>query len=171
MAGDDDALAKAAARGEVDAFTTLVLRHERDIRNFAARLGPSAQADDIAQETFIRAWRSAASYSGSGSYRAWLFRIAWRVSVTHRSRERRSEEFGPEVHGANSSSDPTLAIDLERAFATLSQAERAAAILCFGHGFSHCEAAIALELPLGTLKSIAARARKRLIDSLEEGHD
>lgn len=171
MQGDDHALARAAAEGDVDAFTVLVQRYERAVRSFASRLWPSAQADDIAQETFIRAWRSARSYAGSGTYRAWLFRITWRVYLTHRSRERPSEELDPELHGRAHVSDPTVPVDLARAFATLSEKDRAIAILCFGHGCSHSEAAVALDLPLGTVKSIAARARKRLIASLEATRD
>jgi RNA polymerase sigma-70 factor (ECF subfamily) len=168
---DDNALARAAANGDVGAFTLLVERYERAVRSFASRLWPSAQADDIAQETFIRAWRSARSYAASGTYRAWLFRIAWRVYLTHRARERGSEQLEPEVHGRAYSSDPTVPVDLARAFATLSEKDRAVAILCFGHGCSHSETAIALDLPLGTVKSSAARARRQLIASLEAGRD
>jgi len=53
----------------------------------------------------------------------------------------------------------------------LSDRERAAAILCFAEGCSHSEAAVALGLPLGTLKSLAARARAKLLSSLEPDHD
>ena len=155
----------------MDAKVGHVRRYERDVRSFASRLWPSAQADDIAQETFIRAWRSARSYAGSGTYRAWLFRITWRVYLTHRSRERPSEELDPELHTRAYSSDPTVPMDLARAFATLSDKDRAIAILCFGHGCSHSEAAIALALPLGTVKSIAARARQRLIARMEARRD
>jgi RNA polymerase sigma factor (sigma-70 family) len=157
--------------GDVGAFTSLVQRHEKEIRSFALRLSRSAQADDIAQETFIRAWRSAASFTGTGSYRSWLFRIAWNVFLTHRQRFHELDAFDAEVHGGSVSLDPNLVIDLERAFASLRPQERATAILCFGHGCSHSETAVALGLPLGTVKSIAARARKRLIDSLESDND
>jgi RNA polymerase sigma-70 factor (ECF subfamily) len=167
----DDELARAAALGDVGAFTSLVQRHEKNVRSFAARLSPSAQADDIAQEAFIRAWRSAASYSGTGTYRAWLLRITWRVYLTHHARQRGSEEFDAERHGGRCTSDPTVTIDLERAFAALSEKDKAVAILCFGQGCSHSEAAFALELPLGTVKSIAARARRQLIKTLEASHD
>jgi RNA polymerase sigma-70 factor (ECF subfamily) len=53
----------------------------------------------------------------------------------------------------------------------LSDRERAAAILCFAEGCSHSEAALALGLPLGTVKSLAARARSKLLSSLEPRHD
>jgi RNA polymerase sigma-70 factor (ECF subfamily) len=60
-------------------------------------------------------------------------------------------------------------IDIDRALARLPGRERAAALLCFGEGYSHGEAAAILELPLGTLKSVAARAKAALARELE-GH-
>ena len=63
--------------------------------------------------------------------------------------------------------DPDAAIDLERALAGLGERERAAALLCFGEGCSHAEAAAIMALPLGTLKSIVARARAALVETLE----
>jgi RNA polymerase sigma-70 factor (ECF subfamily) len=63
-------------------------------------------------------------------------------------------------------------LDIDRALASLSPDERAAALLCFGEGYSHSEAARILELPLGTLKSIVARARTKLALYLgETGND
>jgi RNA polymerase sigma-70 factor (ECF subfamily) len=65
--------------------------------------------------------------------------------------------------------DETMRIDIARALAGLPERERAAALLCFGDGCSHSEAAAVLDLPLGTLKSILARARAALVRQLE-GH-
>ena len=65
---EDDRLARLAAAGDTAAFAALVERHERSLRNFLGRLDPAA-GDDLAQETFIRAWRSARSFAGRG--RGW----------------------------------------------------------------------------------------------------
>lgn len=167
---DDDSLSRDAAAGDVAAFTALVGRYEMGVRNFLDRLCGGG-GDDLAQEVFIRAWRSASSYSGTGAYRAWLYRIAWRVYLTSRSRPRDSEEYDTDRHGGSFTPSPALSIDLQRAFARLAPRERAAAILCFGEGCSHQEAAVALEMPLGTLKSIVARARQELISYLEHDDD
>lgn len=168
---DDDAgLARLAAGGDAAAFETLVGRHERGIRNFLGRLSPHA-GDDLAQDTFIRAWRSARSFSGQGSYRSWLYRIAWRVFLTSRASARDHVLFDAEAHGGSHWPEPGAAIDVARAMTGLSDRERAAAILCFAEGCSHSEAALALGLPLGTVKSLAARARSKLLSSLEPRHD
>jgi RNA polymerase sigma-70 factor (ECF subfamily) len=63
-----------------------------------------------------------------------------------------------------------LRLDLERAMAQLPERERAAAVLCFAQGYSHGEAAEILDMPLGTLKSIVARARATLLQHLNGSH-
>ncbi len=167
---DEWALARSAAGGDVRAFTELVERHERGLRNFLDRLAPGF-GDDLAQESFLRAWRSASSWRGESSYRAWLYRIGWRVYLSHRETIRSTVPFDPEVHGCAFEADPAAAVDLKRALAQLSDRERAAAILCFGDGCSHSEAAAVLGMALGSLKSVVARARAKLIDRLEAGND
>ena len=165
---DDASLARRAAAGDVGAFSALVERHERGLRNFLDRLsGGTGAGDDLAQEAFIRAWRSAQSFRGEGSYRAWLYRIGWRVFLSSRSSARPDVEFDPGTHGGSYAPEPGARIDLERGFALLPDRERAAAILCFGEGYSHSEAAAVLGLPLGTVKSLAARAKTKLMRHLE----
>jgi RNA polymerase sigma-70 factor (ECF subfamily) len=131
------------------------------------RLCRDGNGEDLTQEAFIRAWRLASSYRGEGAYRAWLFRIAWRVFLNSRNSAIAHDEYDPEVHAQSFTPSPDLAIDLETAMARLTPRERAASILCFGEGCSHQEAALVLEIPLGTLKSIVARARQNLIIHLE----
>ena len=162
----DSELARRAAAGDAAAFTALVRAHEAAVRRFLRRLAGEA-ADDLAQETFLKAWRMAGDYRGDGSYRAWLMRIAWTLFLgAHRARGRRDarEAAAPPPESRH---DPDAAIDLERALAGLGERERAAALLCFGEGCSHAEAAAIMALPLGTLKSIVARARAALVETLE----
>lgn len=124
-------------------------------------------ADDLAQETFLAAWRSAGSWRGDGSYFAWLSRIAWRRFLSHKRRERPEESLGKaEVLVADSDSHRRSAI--EEAMGRLGARERMAALLCFAEGYSHGEAARIMDVPLGTLKSLVARARKGLIACLED---
>lgn len=136
------------------------------MRAFLGRLAGPAAGDDLAQETFLKAWRAAASWRGEGSYEGWLLRIGWRAFLS--SRRVRREEAAEEVERADPTPGPGLRLDVERALAALPPRERAAAILCFGEGWSHGEAAAILELPLGTLKSLAARAKAALAAALEE---
>ena len=158
-------LARQAATGDVAAFTALVRVHERRVRGFLRRLCGEAHADDVAQMTFLKAWRAAASYRGEGSYEGWLLRIAWTQFLSDRRRQ--SPALPPEPTAASAA--PEARIDIDRALAALPARERAAALLCLGEGWSHGEAATILGLPLGTLKSLVARARSRLSAALE-GH-
>lgn len=156
----------AAAGGDLDAFTSLVRRHESAVRAFVARTAGRDRADDIAQETFVKAWRKAGAYSGTGSYRAWLFGIAWNQFLSAQRRQRPEDPLDDRDMPAPSSEDAR--IDAARALASLEPRERAAAQLCFGYGHSHAEAAGILGLPLGTLKSVVARARTKLVAYLGE---
>lgn len=160
-------LARRAAAGDAAAFAALVRAHEAAVRRFLARLTRGDGADDLAQEVFLKAWRSAQAFRGEGSYRAWLMRIAWTLFLSaHRARGRRDarEQAAPVPESRH---DRDAAIDLQRALAGLSERERAAALLCFGEGCSHGEAAAIMGIPLGTLKSILARARAALVRRLE----
>lgn len=167
LSGEEDRiLAARAATGDVAAFTLLVRKHERQVRHFLGRVARH-EAEDLAQETFVKAWRLAGSYRGEGSYPGWLLRIGWRLFLDAR-RERRPMESleGDLESGAGDA--PDRRIDVDRALARLHPRERAAALLCLGEGYSHGEAAAILGLPLGTLKSIVARAKAQLAASLLE---
>ena len=124
-------------------------------------------ADDLAQETFLAAWRSTASWRQDGSYRSWLYRIAWRQFLSHRRRQRPIESL-------DAASDIAVEPDAGRkaaiaeAMGRLGERERMAALLCFAEGYRHGEAATIMDLPLGTLKSLVARARRGLVEYLED---
>ena len=125
-------------------------------------------ADDIAQDTFMAAWRSAAHWRQEGSYRSWLLRIAWRQFLSHRRRQKPTEPIeAAEGIGVQARGDEKAAIS--QAIARLGARERMAALLCFAEGHSHAEAAMIMQVPLGTLKSLAARAKRELAASLEGG--
>jgi RNA polymerase sigma-70 factor (ECF subfamily) len=162
----DEALARRAAAGDVAAFTALVRRHERRVRGFLVRLTRGDGAEDLAQETFLKAWRRAGSWRGEGSYEGWLLRIAWRLFLSRRRGRREEPVEAPDL-GDFGGTDHDVRIDVERALAALPERERAAALLCLGEGYSHSEAAGILDMPLGTLKSVVARARASLALALE----
>jgi len=167
----DAALLAAIASGSERAFNVFVDRHQRAVRVFVRGLAPGSDADDIAQETFLAIWSRADRYRGAASVRSWLFAIAWRKAKdSHRRRFRR---LGREtVHhdiGAGAADSVSLdeQIALEQALLSLSLAERGAVLLCLAAGFSHSEAAAALDMPLGTIKSHVSRGRERLKAILE----
>jgi RNA polymerase sigma-70 factor (ECF subfamily) len=142
------------------------------LRSFLARVAGS-DADDLAQEAFVRAWSRAGDYRGQGSYAAWVMGIGWRLFLDQRRTARRREGLAAN-EDVPVSVDPRpagdAAIDAERLLAGLSPQERAALTLCFGHGWSHGEAAAIMGVPLGTLKSLVLRGRakaQKLIEGSE----
>jgi RNA polymerase sigma factor (sigma-70 family) len=153
------------------AFATLVMRHQGAIRAVLRRLskGDSALADDLAQATFLRVYTTLSSFSGSAQFRTWLFRIACNEYLQYRRLARVSREVpleeDQEQHlrvEAETLSASDMSIDLERALASLNDAEREAIIVCYYADMSHGEAALMLNCPLGTLKSHVQRGRQKL---------
>jgi RNA polymerase sigma-70 factor (ECF subfamily) len=156
---EDLALSRRASAGDSAAFATLVDKYERPLRSFLARMGAD-DGDDVAQEAFLRAWRFAGSYDGRARYSTWLTRIAWRCRLDsirrHKPAEHAAEHAVEEAAG-----DRGERMEVADMLSRLSDRERAALVLCDGHGWSHGEAAELLDLPLGTLKSTVARAKAK----------
>lgn len=169
MAPDNEqdlALSRRAAAGDGAAFATLVDKYERPLRGFLSRMGAN-DADDIAQDAFLKAWRAAAQYDGRARYSTWLTRIAWRCRL---DALRRGAAEEPKAEHRDDGA--ALGAEVSDMLARLSQSERAALILCEGHGWTHVEAAELLGMPLGTLKSTVARAKARCREMWHgESHD
>lgn len=167
----DAELALAARAGSDAAFARLVERRQAEVRGFLRRMlgGSWAEADDLAQETFLSAWSSMGALKDPATVRAWLFGIAWRKARDRLRSMRRSVERDAawlEV------ADPAPGVSAEdrmamaRAMEGLAPAQRACVALCLAGGCSHGEAVIALGLPLGTVKSHVARGRATLLKAL-----
>jgi RNA polymerase sigma-70 factor (ECF subfamily) len=158
---DSNPIAKAVA-GDAAAFNLLVRQNQSMLRGFLRRLtrGDHALADDLAQETFLEAWRKLIQYRGEGSFAGWLTRIAWsRFLMEARKRKPELLEDLPE-QGVETS--PDVKLDLESAMRRISANERAALTLCYALGHSNEEAAEILDMPLGTVKSQVLRGREKL---------
>lgn len=144
------------------------------MRAFLARAA-GCDADDLAQEAFVRAWQRADDYRGQGSYAAWIMGIGWRLFLDQRRTARRREGLAERDDDAPTSTDPRgasdAAVDADRLLGALSPQERAALTLCFGHGWSHGEAAEIMGVPLGTLKSLVLRGRAKAQKMIGEGAD
>jgi RNA polymerase sigma-70 factor (ECF subfamily) len=169
MAGDDaELIALVIAAGDQRAFATLVNRHQQAVRGLLMRLCRNyALADDVAQDTFVKAYNKISAYSGSGTFRAWLCRIAYNEFLMsarkRKSADRALERLQAEPHETSiEPGAPGARVDLDRALAELGEEERACVVLCYAGGLSHTEAAEATGLPLGTVKSHVNRGRARL---------
>jgi RNA polymerase sigma factor (sigma-70 family) len=167
---ESDWLAREAAAGDAAAFGVLVRQHQGKLRGFLLRMtrGNHALADDLAQETFLEAFRKIAQF-GTGSFFGWLCAIAYSRYLME-ARKRKLESLDEADEMPDDAPDPETAsltrLDLEQALARLVPAQRAALTLCFALGFSHEEAATSLNLPLGTLKSHVNRGREKLAGML-----
>lgn len=169
MAGDDEELiALVRASGDQRAFSSLVVRHQQSVRGLLMRLCRNhALADDLAQDTFVKAYDKISAYSGSGSFRGWLCKIAY-TQFLMAARKRKADDRALErlkaepAETAATPSAPAARVDLDKALATLGEEERTCVVMCYAGGLSHAEAADATGLPLGTVKSHVNRGRARL---------
>jgi RNA polymerase sigma factor (sigma-70 family) len=166
---DADLIARVLLHDDEHAFAELVRRYQSPIRSFLLKMtnGDAHLADDLAQETFLKAWRRLDDFRGGSRFSTWLFSIAhnqWRMHA--RTRKETLLEELPEPPPEPETSDPSahgrLRMDLAEALKSLTPAERAAIVLCCQNGLSHDEAAQALELPVGTVKTHILRGKEKL---------
>lgn len=147
-------------------FEALVHTHQGHIRAFLRRLCKNnALADDLAQESFLRAYRKFDTLLDPAAQKSWLFQIAYRIFLDHVRKETRRKNIDDARMDADmhvTEIAPSIKMDIERAMNALPEPQRAAILLCLSYGFSHGEAAKALGQPLGTVKSHVARGKTAL---------
>ena len=172
MENDATLIARVLHDDDRAAFGELVRRHQPMVRGFLRRMlgGSPELADDLAQETFIKAHRGMRGYRGTASFPSWLCAIATNELRAEWRRRKRRADFleGEAADGDTSELDRALRNDIAAGLAQLPETQRAALVLCFEHGLTHQEAAAALGCPLGTLKSHVARGKQRLRSWLYE---
>ena len=168
--GTDATLVAAARAGSDNAFARLVDRHQQAVRSFLRRVcRHEADADDLAQETFLAAWTSLRTLDKPERVRSWLFGIAWRRAqgmARSMSRTRRRETDWQGERPEHDAPGTELNIAMQQALAQLPPDQRAAVALCLAGDWSHADAAKILEMPLGTVKSHVLRGRARLLEIL-----
>lgn len=158
-------LARAVHERDVAAFASLVRLYQARVRGFLRRMtrGDASLADDLAQETFLVAWRRIGQFRFEGSFGGWLFGIAYSRALMELRRKKLEPlddadwVIAPETEAAKHAK-----LDVEKALARLSPPERGVLTLCYTLGFSHEEAAQILDAPLGTVKSHALRGREKM---------
>ena len=165
--GHDIELAASAAAGDRRAYGELVRRHGSAVRGLLRRLGAdSASADDLAQDAFMTGFEQVAEFRGDGTFGAWIKKIAARLYLRKVKREARLVlTEAPEEEAPVRSDGPAATadrLDLDEALKALSKAERLCVSLCYGADWSHAEAAEALNIPLGTVKSHVKRGLDKL---------
>jgi len=160
-----------ARAGDTEAFRKLVERHSDRAYGLAFRmLGSAAEAEETAQDAFLRAWRALPQFRGESAFSTWLHRIVVRRALDRRatlkSRRAREAPLDEAVAGgwdvASSGEDPALRRRLDRLLETLSPVQRAIVMLYYYEDRSVDETASALGLPQGTVKTHLHRARAHL---------
>lgn len=162
-----------AGEGDRLALHAFVRRTQADVWRFCAHLVDRQAADDLTQETYVRALGSVRRFRGDASARTWLLSIARRAcadEIRARQRRRARELVTAYVPDAGSP-DPSGTSDLEALVGTLDQDRRAAFVLTQVLGLSYAETAEALEIPVGTVRSRVARAREDLVTMLAADED
>jgi RNA polymerase sigma-70 factor, ECF subfamily len=161
--GEDlQASAARAAAGDGPAFAALVRATQADVRRACAALVDWDSADDLAQETYIRAHRALTTYAGTAPVRVWLLGIARNVCLGEiRTRTRRRRLLRRLAEPAVVP-NPTAAVDLWQCVSALPVERREAFVLTQLLGFSYDETATICGCPIGTVRSRVARARDEL---------
>jgi len=179
--GEEAALVRLAQGGDHDAFTQLVRMHQRTVYRVAyAYTRNAADADDLAQETFVRAYQALERFRVGEPLQPWLVRIATNLAFSLFRRRRRRPEASLEAHeeaGAQWALDDDPADHAERsdrerrvqaAFGRLSEEHQAVLALRAIRDLSYEEIAVSLKIPLGTVMSRLSRARAELKKKLQE---
>ena len=168
---DADLVARVLVDDDHHAFAELVRNHQSTVRGLLRQLTRSdlALADDLAQETFVRAYKNIRSFRGEAKFSTWLYRIAYNC-FREEARKRKElvgiDEAQLAAQEDPQAVDPALKHDLMHALQLLPLHERSAILLCCQNGLSHDEAARVLDIPLGTVKTNILRGREKLKKTL-----
>ena len=185
-APSDLELVRLAQAGDTQAFGTLVERNRRAVfRAALAAVGSPAEADDVAQDAFVAAYRKLSHFRGDAAFRTWVVSIAWRKALDRRKSvarwlkmtvtpqrfddqagdgmdELRSGWRSPEEHLASAELERTI----RRLIATLPRKLRDALLLSGSDEYSYEQIAVILGIPVGTVKWRVSEARRLLKQKL-----
>ncbi len=173
MADDDDitSWALAAADGDRAAMERFITITQPDVWRLCAHLVSPDQADDVTQDTYLRALRSLAGYRGDAPARLWLLSIARRASMDAlRSKYRRKRlSERAEANVGDGVVELATSVHLDELVSVLDPTQRTAFVATQVLGLSYEEAAAVCECPIGTIRSRVARARAALVERLDDG--
>ena len=166
------ALALAARSGNPDAQTDFVRHTQAEVWRFTAALVDPGAADDLTQETFLRAFRALAAFEGRSSVRTWLLGIARRTCADHLRavirRRRLDARLAAQAYTEIPHPDPAHRLGADDLLNRLSEERRTAFVLTQVIGLSYAEAAEVEDVPVGTIRSRVARARDELVTAVAD---
>ncbi|HEX4303464.1 MAG TPA: sigma-70 family RNA polymerase sigma factor [Rhizomicrobium sp.] len=172
---DQALVARVLLADDRRAFEQLLRRYQGLVRAQLRRLlnGDHASADDLAQETFLLAWRKLHQFRGDARFSTWLHRIAYTCFLQARRKpslpsDRHDDEAAQQTAPSHAMD---LHLDIESAMQRLSAAEQTVLLHCVQLGMSHSETSYVLAMPLGTVKTHAAQGKAKLRALLADWHD
>jgi len=169
MAGDEATdWALRAKSGDPLAAAAFVRATQAEVWRFCASLVDNSVADDLTQDTYLRAFRALPSFEGRSSARTWLFGIARRACADHLRSTVRGRALLRRVSAgaADEVADASGTVGAVELLQRLRPAQREAFVLTQVLGLSYDEAASALGVPIGTIRSRVARARMELVTAV-----
>ncbi|WP_326553561.1 sigma-70 family RNA polymerase sigma factor [Micromonospora sp. NBC_01813] len=177
-AGPDDeqitSWAMAAGDGDRAAATAFIQATQRHVQRFLTHLVDAAEAEDLTQETYLRAMRSIRGFAGRSTARTWLLAIARRVAVDHiralvvRPRVADLDDWQAVAESTSTGSRFEDALVLRQLLGGLDADRREAFVATQVLGLSYAEAAEVCDCPIGTIRSRVARARQDLVAAMTE---
>ena len=170
---DFSLVAQVAISGNRRAFDELVRRYQSPVRRFFLHqtLGDSQLSDDLAQDTFIKAYTNIASFRGLASFQTWIMRIAYNVFYDY-TRSRHQTSDIDQVPERSAQVNPTLKMDIYAALALLKPDERTCITLQLIDGYDIAAIARITQIKEGTVKSHLSRGKEKLANYLRQnGYD
>ena len=168
---DDTELIAACRRGEARAMEMLYHQFKRRVFGMAHRIVGASDAEEVAQEVFVRVFRGLANFRGDSQLSTWIYRLTVNCSLSHLAKRGRRQEVSDDALAELpappvAERDPGLASRIEAALAALPAGYRAILVLHDVEGLSHEECAAILECRVGTCKSQLHKARAKMRELL-----
>ena len=169
---DDRELVAACQRGERRAMEALYHQYKRRVFGLCHRIVGPVEAEEVAQDVFVRVFRGLANFRGESQLGTWVYRLAVNAALTHVGKQRRRGEVGDDEVLSQVAAppaverDPRLSDRVEAAMARLPAGYRAILVLHDVEGLSHEECAAIMDCRVGTSKSQLHKARAKMRDLL-----
>ncbi|GID26811.1 sigma-70 family RNA polymerase sigma factor [Paractinoplanes brasiliensis] len=165
-------LALAARAGDAVATAAFVRATQAEVWRFTAALVDPGAADDLTQETYLRAFKALPAFEARSTARTWLLGIARRACADHLRtvvrRRRLDARLAAEAWTASPSPDPAQRLTTADLLGRLGEERRTAFVLTQVLGLSYAEAAEVEDVPVGTIRSRVARARDELVAAVSQ---
>lgn len=170
MTTDISLVAQVAVLGKRRAFDELVRRYQSPVRRFFLHqtLGDEQLSDDLAQDTFIKAYTNIGKFRGLASFQTWLMRIAYNVFYDYTRSHKLLADMDNVPERQNSQESPTLKMDLYHALALLKPDERTCITLQLIDGYDIAGIAKITQMKEGTVKSHLSRGKEKLANYLKQ---